>query len=203
MDTNEPSAAQPQPKRVTSTARNPFYWLLTSCSLHSVRKLVAGVLACLAAQNFAAAAPIQFAGRPSELVLGSVSERTLRIELAPLDDSGKPIPPVLSTVLVPFATTEQWRARELSDDKELRVGKLRVLVKAKPLAIEWRREDGTLVQRLVFDEAGGTNAGVAFRTEAPVFGLGEGAQQLDRRGAFYPMEPSWGGWNRAVLGSVV
>src|SRR5262249_36517170 len=65
------------------------------------------------------------------------------------------------------------------------------------------REDGNLVQRFVFDEAGGTNAGVAFRTVAPVFGLGEGAQQFDRRGALYPMQPSWGGWNRPVLGSVV
>src|SRR6185436_13738579 len=49
----------------------------------------------------------------------------------------------------------------------------------------------------------GTNAAVAFRTDAPVLGLGEGAQQFDRRGALYPMEPTWGGWNRPVLGSVV
>jgi alpha-glucosidase/alpha-D-xyloside xylohydrolase len=71
------------------------------------------------------------------------------------------------------------------------------------LTVSVRREAGPLVQELTFDEAAATNAGVRFRTEAPVFGLGEGAQQFDRRGALYPMEPSWGGWNRPVLGSVV
>jgi len=59
------------------------------------------------------------------------------------------------------------------------------------------------VQELTLDDTAATNAGVAFHTDAPMLGLGEGAQQYDRRGALYPMEPSWGGWNRPVLGSVV
>jgi alpha-glucosidase/alpha-D-xyloside xylohydrolase len=87
--------------------------------------------------------------------------------------------------------------------KELRVGRLSVTVKTQPLAVIVRRQDGKRVQELVFDETAATNAGVAFHTDAPVLGLGEGAQQFDRRGALYPMEPSWGGWNRPVLGSVV
>ena len=150
-----------------------------------------------------AAAPVRFAGQNAELVLSEVSERTLRVELSPLDEQGKPRPPSPSTVLVPFSFTERLRVRELSGDKVLRVGKLRVLVKGSPLNITVRREDGQIVQQLTFDEDSGTNAGVLFRTDAPVFGLGEGAQQFDRRGALYPMEPSWGGWNRPVLGSVV
>jgi alpha-glucosidase/alpha-D-xyloside xylohydrolase len=150
-----------------------------------------------------AASPIRFAGQNAELVLSEVSARMLRIELSPLDERGKPRPPAPSTVLVPFTSTGRLRVRELSGDQDLRVGKLRVQVKASPLNIVVRREDGKLVQQLTFDEGNGTNAGVAFRTEAPVFGLGEGAQQFDRRGARYPMEPSWGGWNRPVLGSVV
>src|SRR5439155_397083 len=64
-------------------------------------------------------------------------------------------------------------------------------------------QDGKRVQELTFDDAAATNAAVAFHADAPVLGLGEGAQQFDRRGALYPMEPSWGGWNRPVLGSVV
>src|SRR6185295_7264956 len=105
--------------------------------------------------------------------------------------------------LIPFPFTERVRVREISGEKDLRVGKVRVLVKASPLNITLRREGGKLVQQLTFDGDSGGNAGVAFRTDAPVFGLGEGAQQFDRRGALYPMEPSWGGWNRPVLGSVV
>jgi alpha-glucosidase len=145
---------------------------------------------------------IRFAGSPAELVVSEVSERTLRIELSLLDEQGKPRPAIPSTVLVPFPVKEKLRVRELTREKEIRVGKLRLAIKAQPLTVTVRR-DGKLVQELVFDDAASTNAGVAFRTEAPVLGMGEGAQQFDRRGALYPMEPSWGGWNRPVLGSVV
>jgi len=147
--------------------------------------------------------PIRFAGRAAELTVSEVSERTVRFQLSPLDEAGRPRGATPSTVLVSFPSTEKLRVRELSSDKELSVGRLRVLIKAQPLTVSVRRADGKAVQELVFDDAAATNAGVAFRTEAPVVGLGEGAQQFDRRGALYPMEPSWGGWNRPVLGSVV
>jgi hypothetical protein len=106
-----------------------------------------------------------------------------------------------STVLVPFVSIEKLRTRELEAEKEIRVGQLRVAIRPRPLTISVHRVNGQLVQDLTFED--GTNQAVVFRTEAPVFGLGEGAQQFDRRGALYPMEPSWGGWNRPVLGSVV
>jgi alpha-glucosidase/alpha-D-xyloside xylohydrolase len=152
---------------------------------------------------FAASAPIQFAGQKSELVISEVSERTLRLELSPLDERGEPRSPMPSTVLVPFPSVEKFRARELSAEMEVRTGQLRITLRPQPLIVSVRREDGKLVQQFTFDEGGGTNAGVTFNTAAPVLGLGEGAQQFDRRGALYPMEPSWGGWNRPVLGSVV
>jgi len=145
---------------------------------------------------------IQFAGSPAELVVSEVSERTVRIEVSPLDENGKPRPAIPSTVLAPFPVKEKLRTRELAGMKQVRIGKLRVAIKAQPLTISVSR-DGKVVQELAFDDVAATNAGVAFRTGATVLGLGEGAQQFDRRGAFYPMEPSWGGWNRPVLGSVV
>jgi alpha-glucosidase/alpha-D-xyloside xylohydrolase len=145
---------------------------------------------------------IRFAGSPAELVISEVSERTVRIELSPLDAQGKPRPAKPSTVLVPFPVKEKLHAREFARERQIRVGDFRVGIKAEPLTVSVLRK-GKLVQELVFDDVGSTNAGVAFRTEATLLGLGEGAQQFDRRGAFYPMEPSWGGWNRPVLGSVV
>jgi alpha-glucosidase/alpha-D-xyloside xylohydrolase len=148
-------------------------------------------------------ASIRFAGVPAELALSEVSERTVRLELSPLDDRGNPRPPSPSTVLVPFVASEKLRVRELPREKELRVGELRVIIKSQPLIVSVRRADGKLVQELAFDEMAATNAGVAFHTDGPVLGLGEGAQQFDRRGALYPMEPGWGAWNRPVLGSVV
>ena len=106
-------------------------------------------------------------------------------------------------MLVDFPAREKLRCRQLSRPTELRAGQLRLSLNASPLTITVRRKNGAPVQELVFDREPGTNAGVSFSTAAPVFGLGEGAQQFDRRGAFYPMEPGWGAWNRPVLGSVV
>ncbi|MCI0534249.1 MAG: hypothetical protein L0Z50_03370 [Verrucomicrobiales bacterium] len=172
-------------------------------ALWSARALVplaAWNLPELAGQPVAA---IRFAGRDAELAITEVSERTVRLELFPLDEQGRPRPATPSTILVPFPSTEKLRIRQLNGERELRVGALRVQVKPQPLTLSVRREDGMLVQELTFDGSGSTNAGIAFRTSAPVFGLGEGAQQFDRRGGFYPMEPTWGGWNRPVLGSVV
>lgn len=113
--------------------------------------------------------------------ISEVSGRTVRVQW--------PVGPTApSQVLVPFPSTKELRA-------------LTVTVTRQPLTISVRRKDGKLVQELKFDDS--TNGAFSFRTEAPVLGLGEGAQQFDRRGALYPMEPSWGGWNRPVLGSVV
>ncbi len=170
---------------------------LTGCH----RVFFACLLLSLSARTFAASIPIHFAGQNAELVLSEVSERTLRVELFPFDEQGRSRPPQRSTVLVPFPSTEKLRARQMTGVKELRAGRLRVTVKTQPLTVTVRRQDGKLVQEVTFDDT--ANAGVAFRTEAPVLGLGEGAQQFDRRGALYPMEPSWGGWNRPVFGSVV
>jgi len=161
------------------------------------------LLISLSARTFALSAPIRFAGQNAELVLSEVSGRTLRVELFALDEEGHPRPPAPSTVLVPFPSTEKLRARQLPGTKELRAGRLHVTVKTQPLTVTVRRRDGKPVQELTFDDNAATNAAIAFHTDAPVLGLGEGAQQFDRRGALYQMEPSWGGWNRPVLGSVV
>src|SRR2546426_7189509 len=118
-------------------------------------------------------ATIRFAGAPVELSVSEVSERTVRVELFALDEQGKPRPTTPSTVIVPFPTTEKLRVRELPGERELRVGFLRVLIKPQPLTVSVRRDDGRLVQELTFDSAPATNAGVTFRTDAPVLGLGE------------------------------
>jgi len=149
-----------------------------------------------------AATEIRFAGHPGELVISEVSERTARIQFFPFDLNGRPRQPAKSTVLVPFDATEKLRLKALDGTKTVNVGTVRVNVTADPLTIAFQR-NGKQVQRIVLDAASATNAAVHFQTAAPVLGLGEGAQQFDRRGALYPMEPSWGGWNRSVLGSVV
>ena len=163
--------------------------------------LLGGVVLLYVGHALAASSPIRFNGRNAEMTVSTVSERTLRLELSPLDEQGRPRPPTASGVLATFSSVERARIRELDGEKELPVGRLRVTIKADPLIVLVRREDGRLVQELTFDD--GAEGAVGFHAGAPVLGLGEGAQQFDRRGALYPMEPAWGGWNRPVLGSVV
>jgi len=129
---------------------------------------------------------LQFGGAPVELTISQVSERTLRIGLSALDERGHSPKPPLSDGLVSFPATEKLRVRELFRERRLRVGQLRVTLQAQPLTINVRRADGTLVQELVFGDGGRTNS-ILFRTAAPVLGLGEGADQFDRRGANYPL----------------
>jgi alpha-glucosidase/alpha-D-xyloside xylohydrolase len=78
------------------------------------------------------------------------------------------------------------RTRDLSGEKKLEIGDLRVTIQPQPLTLAVRDAKGNLVQKLVFSDSQGTNA-VSFHTGAPVLGLGEGADQFDRRGHFYRM----------------
>jgi alpha-glucosidase (family GH31 glycosyl hydrolase) len=142
-------------------------------------------LVCLTCPASKADSRIQFSGVPVELTISQVSEHTLRVELSPLDEHGKPQAEPSSAGFVPFSTTEKLRLRELAGDKELRADQFRVTIKPQPLTVTVRRADGTLVQQLTFDNVGGTNS-IAFQTDAPVLGLGEGGPQFDRREQFYP-----------------
>ena len=151
----------------------------------------------------AVATPVRFAGHDAELVLSEVSDRTVRVQLSPLDAQGHPIPPASTNVLVPFASTEKLRARDLDAPREIAIGPMRVTIAAHPLVVSVHRSDGTLVQELAFDEAASPDAAVAFRATAPVLGLGEGDRQFDRRGALYAMTPNGGDRQTPRRGSVV
>ena len=73
--------------------------------------------------------------------------------------------------------------------------------KPNPLAIvDSPRRLAKSCSRLRFDASGDT---FSFRTDAPVLGMGEGAQQFDRRGARYNMRDGWGAWERPTHGSWV
>jgi alpha-glucosidase/alpha-D-xyloside xylohydrolase len=129
-----------------------------------------------------AAAIIQLGGLPAELVVSEISDHTLRLQLIPAGSL-----PVPSTVLAPFPLIERFRARQLPQPKELRVGRLRISIHLRPLTVSMRRPDGHLVQELVFEDATNGAYSLSFQMPAPLLGLGEGAQQFDRRGSLYPM----------------
>ena len=141
-----------------------------------------GLIALGAFLSCSAGAAIQINKTPVELMIAQVSERTVRLTLAPLDEQGRPRPDPASTVLAPFESVEKLRIRELPAARDVQAGRLQIRVEPQPLTVTVRRADGRVVQQLTVDENDGS---VTFRTEAPVFGLGEGRQQFDRRGFFY------------------
>src|SRR5688572_12936951 len=129
------------------------------------------------------AEPLRVAGNPIEVVVSEVAAgRAVRVELLPLDGDGKPKPSPESTVLVGFETTERLRLRELDGPKEAKAGRMKVTLTANPLTVRVSKADGAVVQEFKVREEDGS---LVFRTEAPVFGLGEGRQQFDRRGFYY------------------
>jgi alpha-glucosidase/alpha-D-xyloside xylohydrolase len=128
---------------------------------------------------------IRYGGSSVELSIGEVSGHTLRIGLSPLDAQGQAEAGIASPLLMPVPLVTNLHIQELSVPKELNVGALRVTVTPEPLSIRVRRADGSLVQELSFGESAETNS-VTFRVSEAVLGLGEGADQFDRRGANYP-----------------
>src|SRR5215471_2725773 len=72
------------------------------------------LLACLVAAPVAVAGPLRHGDSPAELTVGAVSERTVRIALAPLDEKEKPRPGPASTVLVELRPETKLQVRELA-----------------------------------------------------------------------------------------
>src|SRR5262245_36862597 len=160
----------------------------------------AALAGCLLTPRVAGAQQIRYGGASAELSVSAVSDHTVQIVLAPLDEKGKPRPAPPSTVLVEQKPQLKLRTRELAKAREVSAGKLRVRVQPKPLTVSIRGPGGKVVQEFTL---AGEDGSTSFRTAAPVLGMGEGAQQFDRRGATYSMRDGWGAWDRPALGSWV
>jgi alpha-glucosidase/alpha-D-xyloside xylohydrolase len=149
-----------------------------------------------------AASPIRFEGVPVELTVSQVSDQTVRVQLAPLDGQGNPQAEISPPGLAAFPEVSLQRVREFSGLQTLRRGNFLIVVQSSPLVVSVQRRDGTIVQELAFAGDDGTNA-IAFRTAAPVLGLGEGGPQFDRRGHFYPLQNGESARSLATYGARV
>jgi alpha-glucosidase (family GH31 glycosyl hydrolase) len=162
--------------RTHSNARNRF------------QRFLVVALALLAAllPSAVSAAPFRLGLDPAELTVSEISDRTVWIRLAPLTDKGTPPAAIPSTAFVPLAAVEKLHVLDLMEPKEVRAGHLRITVHSDPITISIRTAEGRLVQELLLENSGDTNS-LRFKSEAPVFGLGEGEHQFDRRDHYYPM----------------
>jgi alpha-glucosidase/alpha-D-xyloside xylohydrolase len=120
-----------------------------------------------------AALPLAAVIHAQELTVARVSDCTVEIRVGPKDDK-----PQKSPMLVEFPREEKWRGLVEQAPPTVDAGGLRLEIERSPLTITARRKDGTVVQRLAWQEDGS----MTFKTDAPVFGLGEGGGGLNRRG---------------------
>src|SRR5260370_11097619 len=123
-------------------------------------------------------AGLMIAGRSIEIALASVSQRTVRISLLPIenksirDDGG---------LVEQDQVSSPTRFRILAQQRSVRLGNLVVKIEPDPLAIIVADRAGRLIQNLRIDQQTGA---VHFSAgDGPVLGLGEGGPQFDRRGS--------------------
>jgi alpha-glucosidase/alpha-D-xyloside xylohydrolase len=145
---------------------------------------------------------LQIAGREIELSVSSVSSRTVRIILQPIGADGQPQAIKYDGALI----QQTWSAprakiRSLAGVKTIRCGDLRIRLSAGPLTVRIETRRGRLVQQLRMDNA---TAAMSFLIgDGPVFGLGEGGPQFDRRGSHDAMRSGQGGYRLRTHGGRV
>ncbi|HEY3454396.1 MAG TPA: TIM-barrel domain-containing protein [Bryobacteraceae bacterium] len=161
----------------------------------------AGAGALLAGDaGLAEAAPIQIAGRPIEVTITAATPQTVRIVIQPIEN-GQPVPvPQDGALVKPDWGAPALRWRPIAGSRRVKCGGLTVEVSARPFAIRVTRK-GRVVQELKLDSATGK---VTFPLgDAPVFGLGQGGPQFDRRGSIDHMGNGQGAYKLATHGARV
>ena len=162
------------------------------------RQILRGI-ALAGADSFARAktADIRIDGKPVEIALTSVSPHTVRITAQAIEDGWtRPIPNDGALA------REDWGrpVARLRAPRTAHCGALTVLLQSDPVTIQVTQAGGP-VQQLRFDPAG---RAILFQIgDAPVFGLGQGGPQFDRRGNVDRMTSGQGGYKLGTHGAKV
>ncbi len=137
----------------------------------------------------------------SEIQVTSISEHTIRLSVLPIRE-GKTIAVPYDGSLVRTSWGEPMvRLRELGREREFAAGDLRVRISPDPLAFTIAAGKAKPVQRLEIEAPSGA---LSFITgDSPLFGLGEGGRQFDRRGSTDPMVSGQGGYQLQTHGGRV
>lgn len=144
---------------------------------------------------------IVIAQRPIEIQVTEITQFTVRISLVPIEN-GRPAPiPNDGSLIEKTWPLPTARFSGLSSAQTVRCAGLMVNLSPDPLTILVEANDGRLIQRLRIDRQTGS---IAFQTgDNPLFGLGEGGRQFDRRGARDPMRSGQGGYSLRTHGGRV
>src|SRR6185437_1555411 len=135
-----------------------------------------------------------------ELGAYAVSGRTVRLLLR---EPGAPATPD-DGVLIAIGRGRLSATAPLPATRTFRCGAFRVQVSAAPLSIRVLGSGGRIVQEIGAEVSPGGGYRFSFRSgAAPLFGLGQGGPQLDKRGAVDAMGSGQGGYRLATHGAKV
>ena len=126
--------------------------------------------------------PLVIAGQAVEVAVATVGARTVRVSVRPLGGNGPAPIPATGELTADAAGSVAKATRDTAQLARVRAGELVVSATGGSAPeIRVATAVGRLVQRLGFDA---TRPAMSFRLgDAPLFGLGEGGPQFDRRGS--------------------
>jgi alpha-glucosidase (family GH31 glycosyl hydrolase) len=135
-----------------------------------------------------------------EVRITPVSARTFRLSIFPGNTKSVGEIPTDGALAkndwgTPIAKLQPGPTRTIS------AGDLRLKVSFLPVSIEVANAKGDVVQQLAWDDSAGTLS--FLKGSSPLFGLGEGGPQFDRRGSTDPMISGQGGYQLATHGGRV
>ncbi len=164
-------------------------------------ELSAATVKATAHGSSSAQSGISIGGKDAEIQIGSVSEHTFRLSVLPIENDQIAAIPHDGSLVRQSWGEPTTKLRGQIPARTIRCGNLHVRIEPQPLTFSIQSANGNEIQRLRVDEATGT---VSFLTgSAPLFGLGEGGKQFDRRGAVDPMRNGEGVPDLATAGARV
>lgn len=135
---------------------------------------------------------------PVEVRITPVADHTLRLTIVPIkEDARGTIPDDGSLVYKSGGPPTLMVAEE----REVAVGRFRLKISWHPISITVANTSGQRIQRFEWEENSGALSFVTGR--GPIFGLGEGGPQFDRRGSIDQMRSGQGGYKLATHGGRV
>lgn len=141
----------------------------------------------------------QLAGRDVEIQITSVSAHTIRLSVLPFKKGVLGFIPDDGSLVRNGGSATVAKLRSGFPAQKVQCGELSVQVTPEPLRFAVTNRDHHLVQQLTIDRISGA---VSFLTgDSPLFGLGEGGPQFDRRGSKDSMRSGQGGYELRTHGA--
>jgi alpha-glucosidase (family GH31 glycosyl hydrolase) len=169
------------------------------------RDILKGLLAAstgiiVSSQRGAGQDDTRASGQPIEIQVTSISVHSFRLSILPINNGTVGQIPLDGSLV-----HESWGAPVAKLRTEpattIAVGRLQLKISFHPVSISVANEHGDVIQQLAWDSGAGLltflNGG------SPLFGLGEGGPQFDRRGSTDPMRSGQGAYQLATHGGRV